>query len=182
MALTALLRERVALVRPENRVTVFLAEEPKRSRPPGPPSVIQPARIKVHLVFDAPILSALPVTESRAEDAAPLSGVPKPVAEVPLPAAVLIDELAVVCPERSPPVYPPESRRLREEGEVTLRVELDLHGNVSAASVVKSSGFVRLDQAAHAAVLTWHCNAAMRGGQPTRAVAMQSLDFVLKRP
>jgi protein TonB len=64
---------------------------------------------------------------------------------------------------------------------VTLRVELDERGRVDGVTVVRSSGHARLDAAARAAVLTWQCNAATREGQPIRAVATQTLEFVLTR-
>ena len=89
-------------------------------------------------------------------------------------------ELAVACPERSAPVYPPLSRRQGEEGKVVLRVELDEQGRVGAARVATASGFARLDEAALAAVKTWRCNPARRDGQPVRAVALQPFKFVLQ--
>jgi protein TonB len=94
---------------------------------------------------------------------------------------MLADQLEVFCPGRSPPVYPPQSKHLREQGEVRLRVDLDEQGTVSDAGILKSSGFARLDEAARAAVFGWRCNPAMRGGKPTRAVAIQTLEFVLAR-
>ena len=89
-------------------------------------------------------------------------------------------ELAVACPERTPPRYPALSRRLGEEGIVVLRVELDETGRVAAAQVASSSGYARLDEAALAAVRTWRCTPAQRDGQPVRAVAMQPFKFILQ--
>ena len=85
------------------------------------------------------------------------------------------------CPTRTPPTYPLQSKHFHEQGEVTLRVELDEQGRVSEVGIVESSGFTRLDEAARAAVLTWRCNAAMRDGKPARAFAIQTLEFVLER-
>lgn len=83
--------------------------------------------------------------------------------------AQLADELAMYCTQRTPPIYPPQSRRLREQGEVTLRVEIGESGRVRAATVVKGSGSVRLDESAHDAVMTWRCTGARRDGRPVRA-------------
>lgn len=47
-----------------------------------------------------------------------------------------------------PPVYPPELKAARESGIVKLRVKVDVLGNVVEASIYRSSGFPRLDQAA----------------------------------
>jgi protein TonB len=92
----------------------------------------------------------------------------------------LSSELAVACPERTPPVYPPMARRLGETGKVVLRVELDETGRVSTAQVVTSSGSNRLDAAALAAVRTWRCQPAQRDGQPVRSVATQPFNFTLE--
>jgi len=46
------------------------------------------------------------------------------------------------------PIYPPESMAAREKGVVKLRIKVDRLGNVVEASLYRSSGFARLDQAA----------------------------------
>ena len=109
------------------------------------------------------------------------TSVPEPV-PVPAPTGpvTLSTELSVTCPELSPPSYPSLSRRLGEEGKLVLRVELDESGYVSTASVVESSSYKRLDEAALAVVKTWRCNPSLRDGQPVRAVALQPFNFVLQ--
>jgi protein TonB len=92
----------------------------------------------------------------------------------------LSGELSVACPERSPPSYPAVSRHLGEEGTVILRVELDESGQVSSARVATGSGIPRLDEAALAAIKSWHCTPATRNNQPVRAVALQPFKFVLQ--
>jgi len=109
------------------------------------------------------------------------TSVPEP-APIPAPTGpvTLSTELSVTCPELSPPSYPSLSRRLGEEGKLVLRVELDENGHVSTASVVESSSYKRLDEAALAVVKTWRCNPSLRNGQPVRAVALQPFNFVLQ--
>jgi protein TonB len=92
----------------------------------------------------------------------------------------LASELAVTCTERTPPPYPPLSRRLGETGKVVLRVDLDETGRVSAAQVISSSGFNRLDAAALTAVKSWRCAPARRDGQAVRSVATQPFKFTLE--
>lgn len=92
----------------------------------------------------------------------------------------LASELALVCPKRTLPTYPPLARRLGETGKVVLRVEIDTTGRVSAAHVVSSSGFDRLDTAALAAVRTWRCQPAQRDGHVIRSVALQPFNFTLE--
>lgn len=149
-------------------------EAPKPIPPEKPKRVIKPQ--PQQLVAAAPV-------SSPAEPVAPPPP-PAPVIEAPLPRpagpVTLSTELAVSCPERSAPAYPPLSRRMNEEGKVVLRVELDEQGHVSAARVATSSGFARLDEAALAAVKTWRCTPARRDGQPVRAVALQPFKFMLR--
>ena len=54
----------------------------------------------------------------------------------------------------TPPVleYPLASRRLRESGQVAVRVLVDPKGSPGATQLMRSSGFERLDIAALAAV------------------------------
>jgi protein TonB len=61
-------------------------------------------------------------------------------------------------------------------------VELDELGHVINVAIKKKSGFVRLDEAAIAAVKTWRCNPAKRNGVAVRTVALQPFNFVLKGP
>ena len=112
------------------------------------------------------------MVETSVSAAAPVSAPTAPV--------TLLTELSVTCPELSPPSYPSLSRRLGEEGKLVLRVELDKNGHVSTASVIESSSYKRLDEAALAVVKTWRCNPALRNGQPVRAVALQPFNFVLQ--
>lgn len=93
---------------------------------------------------------------------------------------MLTADLAIACPIRTPPSYPPLSRRLGEEGKAVLRVELDDAGQVDLATIKTSSGYSRLDEAALSAVRQWRCNPARRGGVAVRAVAIQPINFVLE--
>jgi protein TonB len=69
---------------------------------------------------------------------------------------------------------------LGETGKVVLRVSLDKAGNVAKASVDRSSGFPRLDEAALMAVRDWRCTPALRNGQAVEATALQPFNFVLE--
>lgn len=183
LGIVALLQTRVILVPPVVAVTVSFVETPKPESQPKSSKPPQLEPIKAHLVFEVPQLSILPEVPAPTEAALPS---PAPATTAPAPAAqsgpmALTDELAVFCPTRAPPAYPLQSKHLHEQGEVTLRVELDAQGKVSDVAILKSSGFTRLDEAARAAVLRWNCNTAMRDGKPARAVAVQSLEFVLER-
>lgn len=152
--------------------------EPKRPPPPTPKPVDKPRARQ--LMAQAPALKpADPVAPAPPDTPAPAPALPAPPMPLPVGPLALSAELAMVCPERPAPAYPPLSRRLGETGQVVLRVELSEAGKVAAAVVERSSGHPGLDQAALAAVRHWRCTPATRNGQPTRAVALQPFKFVL---
>lgn len=146
--------------------------EPVKLVPPPP----QPQSRPQQLVVEAPVVSP----EEPVAPAPP----PEPVIEAspnaPAGPVQLTSELAVTCPDLTPPVYPAQARRLGEQGKVVVYVELNEKGRISAARVETSSGSKRLDEAALAAVKTWRCAPAMRDGVPVRAVALQPFIFKLE--
>ena len=92
----------------------------------------------------------------------------------------VISDVSLACPVRTVPrIYPPSARKLGETGKVLLRVEIGETGRLVASDVARSSGSARLDEAALAAVKSWHCQPAMRDGQALRVVSIESFDFTL---
>ncbi|WIM04763.1 MAG: energy transducer TonB [Candidatus Nitricoxidivorans perseverans] len=151
--------------------------EPPKPKPPEPKPVEPPPQ----LVAQAPVVSPTEPVVPPPPPAPVIAAPPAPPAP-PRPAGpvTLGGELSVSCPERTPPRYPPVSRRLGETGTVVLKVELDEQGQVARSTVATGSGFPRLDEAAQAAVQGWRCTPAHRDGRPVRAVALQPFKFVLE--
>lgn len=180
---------------PSEATTLFvdlLKEPPKPEPPKAEPPKPKPQPVKLarppeppprQLVAQAPVLSP---TEPVAPLPPPVPPIidapPEPAPPPPKPASpvALGGDLAVSCPERTPPDYPSISRRLGEEGKAVLRVELDQRGQIDRATIKTSSGYARLDEAALSAVRHWRCNPAMRDGIAVRAVAIQPFNFVLE--
>jgi len=169
------------------------ASVPKPTEPPRQHRPVQreaPRPVKpphTQLAAEAPLVSPTeriaPLPPPDPVVAAPESGPPGAQPSHPQaagPVTLMSSDQALVCPVRKPPPYPTVSRRLGETGKVVLRVELDETGRVSAAKVVTSSGYPRLDEAALATVRTWRCQPAQRDGQAVRAVAVQPFDFTLE--
>ncbi|TXT40427.1 MAG: periplasmic protein TonB [Comamonadaceae bacterium] len=161
--------------------------QPKpKPRPIEPPPARQlvaetPVTAPADFVAPAPPPKAEPIQPPVAAAPAPTAA-PAPVATTPLPTGpvALSSELSVVCPHHPDQRYPVMSKRLEEAGRVLVQVELSETGQITSAQVQSSSGFVRLDNAALAAVRTWRCTPAIRNGQPVRASALQSFKFELQ--
>lgn len=79
------------------------------------------------------------------------------------------------------PPYPALDARLGNQGTVLLRLVIGPDGAVRAASVVRSSGFAGLDQAAIAwVVVHWRYRPAERGGAAVESAANVAVSFNLK--
>ncbi|MEY3381537.1 MAG: hypothetical protein RL468_2135 [Pseudomonadota bacterium] len=78
------------------------------------------------------------------------------------------------------PAYPALSKRLGEQGTVTVRVMIGVDGTAQQAEISQSSGFARLDQAALAVVLKWRYVPGKRGGIPEAMWFNVPISFVLE--
>lgn len=78
------------------------------------------------------------------------------------------------------PDYPDDSRRQGEQGRVLLRVFVNAAGVVEQVALRKSSGYLRLDQAALETVKTWHFVAGRRGTEAVAAWVVVPISFSLE--
>ncbi|MBD2101194.1 energy transducer TonB [Leptolyngbya sp. FACHB-261] len=69
-----------------------------------------------------------------------------------------------VQPNQPLPPYPAEALRLGQRGRTELMVELDQTGRVVNVSVLQSSGYAELDEAARSTIATWQFSPALSGG------------------
>lgn len=134
---------------------------PSKPAPPSPTSQAAPV--------STPAPSLAPVVSS-ASNAAP---VPAPATAANASAATGHSDTAaaVVSGSCAKPEYPLASRRLEEEGSVTLRFRVEANGQVSQSEVQNSSGFKRLDEAARAALSRCRFSPALAQGQATASWA-----------
>lgn len=79
------------------------------------------------------------------------------------------------------PRYPPQSRKMREQGLVMLRVLIDEKGNACSIEIENSSGYARLDHAAREAVARAAFRPYVEDGEPRRAVVLIPIEFSLNR-
>lgn len=145
------------------------------SREPGPEPVAEP-------VAPATTAPAEPLEEVEDElddagqdgdrDDAPRSAPSEPVEPASPAADRAAEPLARVQPE-----YPRDALRLREEGTVLLRVEVDAQGNATSVEIESSSRSRTLDRAAREAVSQWTFRPAIEGGRPVASTVTVPVDF-----
>ena len=78
------------------------------------------------------------------------------------------------------PVYPEAAKRRGEQGRVVLRVDVSAGGEAVSVTVLRSSGFSRLDEAAAAAVRQWRFEPAARAGKAVEGTAEVPVLFRLE--
>lgn len=128
----------------------------------------------IEIEFDAPI----PESPTRAITV-PVQAFAPAVAQVDRSVPKLVESVEYM---REPvPHYPPQSRRLREEGLVMLKVLIDERGVACSIEIATSSGFARLDRAARDAVLQATFRPYVEDGAPRRALVLIPIEFSLSR-
>ena len=78
------------------------------------------------------------------------------------------------------PEYPRTSKRLGEEGKVLVRLLINTRGLVDKATLEKSSGFNRLDEAALEAARRGRFKPYTENGMAIAAIAIVPFDFTLR--
>ena len=156
--------------------------------PTPPPPVPRPARLipkPVPVIAAAPSPSPAPAPAFVAPppEPAPLPPViesPPAPASPPTPAPRAIDIDAVRYLVQPVLKYPPLSRRAGEQGQVNVRVLVDAKGLPAQLSVVRSSGFTRLDEAALATVRATRFKPYTENGMPLEFWVVMPLVFDLE--
>jgi periplasmic protein TonB len=150
---------------------------PVVARPARPRAVaVKPDRVRPAPASVAPQAPPAPGPMEQSAASSPPSPAPGPLndtgrVQLPVSRASGLDNPL--------PVYPALSRRLHEEGLVRLSVLILADGRVAEVSVLKSSGFPRLDAAALAAVRRWHYLPARRDGAAIAWRHVQPVAFSL---
>lgn len=166
-------------------------EQPKSEKPKPLPPKAQ------NTVVRTPLPPVLAVERTAPSPAA----IPSPPAPVPVQAAVEVEpqpvheSAPVAAPTPAPivqprfnaeyldnpkPPYPALSRRLNEEGEVRLRVWVEIDGNATQVELARSSGFERLDRIALQTVRRWRFVPAQQGKQAVAAWVVVPISFNLR--
>lgn len=162
--------------KPADAVMVTMMEAsqpvPEPTRIPEPDPVVTPRAVVPEPELNIepssePTTAIRQVTASSAPQAA-APAEPQPVTQPRFDADYL---------NNPAPVYPMQSRRLRERGEVRLRVLVNREGLPVEVQIARSCGYSRLDQAALSAVRKWRFQPAQRGGIPVDAWVVVPIEF-----
>jgi periplasmic protein TonB len=152
-------------------------------RPLDRPNFDKPTLTPIHQVLVPSPEVVVPIEPTSATIAATAVQIP------PTPApAVAASASSTAVPEMSDvaylvqpaPHYPPDSRRIREQGLVILRVLIDDRGHAKAVEVYRSSGHPRLDEAARRAVERAVFKPYMDGGVARESAAIVPVEFSLR--
>jgi len=125
---------------------------------PPPPPVAAPKtpspKIPLPPVIQPPIAAATPVITAPTAPAISVTPTQSTAPTAPTPPSPSIRTGAAIQPGAScaKPDYPSASRRLEEEGTVSLKFLIGADGRVLQAEIEKTSGFPRLDEAARNAL------------------------------
>jgi len=98
----------------------------------------------------------------------------------PAPAAGAGDAPAAYL-SGTPPVYPEQARRRGWEGTVQLRVQLDANGIVQGVTILQSSGYSVLDQAAASQISRWRFKPSLHNGTPQPSTLRVPVKFRLEK-
>ena len=146
---------------------------------PQPVTVPQPAPVLVPIPVPPPEPLPVAVAEPASQLVA-IEPVPVQAAQPPSDVTITQEMLAAIYLRNPKPGYPNLSRRLREQGTVLLRVFVTVAGDPIKVELKSSSGFSRLDRAAHDAVQRWKFVPAKRGEQAVDAWVIVPIKFSLK--
>jgi protein TonB len=148
------------------------------------PAINEPVLTPVHQVLVPPPEVDVAIEPTTAAISATAADVPPPSSPPSAPASsgtAVIPEMSDVAYLVQPaPHYPPESRRIREQGLVVLRVLIDESGHAKAVEIYRSSGHPRLDEAARAAVARAIFKPYVDGGIARSAAAIVPVEFSLR--
>ncbi|MCG1054848.1 energy transducer TonB [Mycetohabitans sp. B5] len=182
------------LLAPPAPVAVQSTPTPAPKPKPKPKSVVMPRPSPKPIVKNpAPAPTPpMPVRDTPSQSvptppASPAAPAPAPVAEPASPALSSHSVVAQGAPKGVAkldcqivrPDYPALSRRREETGTVIVNLVVGLDGKVERATIKKSSGYDRLDDAARNAALASTCRPYIENGQPIRVTADQPYVFNL---
>jgi protein TonB len=162
---------------------ILLADTKPDIAPPPPPKQAPPPPKSLPPPTSAPAVDMpVPPLAPAANAIAAVSAPPQPAApSAPSAKAEPVRTSAVVNSANcEKPEYPSASRRMEEEGTVSLRFLIGPDGKVIQSEIEKSSGYKRLDEAARAGLSRCQFRPATVDGKPEQAWASMKYTWRLE--
>ena len=158
-----------------------IPDEPQIPVPPPQvftaPPLQTPIPPEVVLTYTPPA----PTTAISTQPPVPVPQIPPRVEPAPTPPPPVFTPARSIAATHTIPEYPALSRRLREQGTMRLKLTIDEKGIVTQATVVNSTGFQRLDEAAVNWVKShWRYTPAMQGTRAVPSMADAIVEFRLQ--
>ncbi len=162
-------------------------EAPQKPSPLRPPIAVAPPVHPVPTTTEAapsattPVVPAAPAPAATAPSAPAATGNqrPSPSSPKPTPAQVVQPSTDADYLNNPAPPYPRISKRMGEQGTVTIRVFINTAGRAEQAEIRHSSGYPRLDESALATVKSWRFVPGQRNGAPEAMWFNVPIRFVL---
>jgi protein TonB len=150
---------------PDDRKVDEVPPPPLPSFAPPPLVVMAPPIVELEAIPPTPNAITLPSRPDEAATTALASAAPA----------------QAIAATHTIPEYPPVSRRLGEQGTLTLKITITEQGAVSDAKLESSSGFARLDEAAMEWVKAhWRYRPAMQRGKTVPSIVLAEVTFKLQ--
>jgi periplasmic protein TonB len=163
--------------------------QPPPTAAPAPPTPVAPTSPAPPAQVPQVEVAVMPSAASTQAITAVANSNPQP-APAPAIAAAPAAPARAAPPTRTPasvsaaqcekPDYPTASRRMEEEGTVSLRFLVGVDGKVIQSEIEKSSGFKRLDEAARAGLSKCRFQPATVDGRPEQAWASMKYTWRLE--
>jgi protein TonB len=152
----------------------------EKAAKPTPQKTEQPVqKQEPKLLTSAPTPSNTAESSASAAPATPAAPAAQAAPAREAPPAVVPPKFDAAYLSNPAPAYPGMSKRLGEQGKVLLRVKVGADGQAQDVSVLQSSGFPRLDEAAREAVRNWRFVPARQGDQAVAAPVNVPIVFKL---
>jgi periplasmic protein TonB len=139
---------------------------PPKNLPPPPQAYVPPVEVAVAAPAPANAIAAVSATPQPPAPIVPTVTAPAAPVAPSVRVAAVVNQANCEKPD-----YPSASRRLEEEGTVSLRFLVGADGKVIQAEIEKSSGFKRLDEAARAGLSRCTFKPATVDGKPEQGWA-----------
>lgn len=163
-------------------MVTLVHEQPRAEQKPPEPPKAKPVKLQQVSLEPIPVLLiATTTTLTEITATSPAQSQPAPtILAAPAPASVVPPRFDADYLDNPAPQYPALSRRIGEQGKVTLRVFVEPSGMPTQLEVRTSSGSQRLDAAAIDAVRRWKFAPARQGDKVVAAWVLVPISFSLR--